>query len=502
MAREALAALEAAARDSSLEIRCLNEDLSIPLVLDLDGTLLSTDSRHEYVIASLKRLSFREWLTLCRGSGGQAKGKKSFTEVLKEDDVAAFPINVALARFAEREASRGRRIILATAGHRSIAEMAARRFPFITEVIATGREQIDPEVNTLGDELQRRYPGGFIYAGDSKADLDIWRRATGALFAGRSKRLTRQLQCSKVLLASFPRERTGFSTLRRGLRLHQWAKNALLFLPLILGGKAGDGMAWLNAFIAFLAIGFLASATYLVNDLWDLPEDRRHWSKRLRPLANGNLSIAEGVALSAAAGTLAFALAATVGVGCVSMLVLYLTVTIAYSMKLKREPLVDVFVLAGLFTIRLALGIVVTGVVFSPWLAVFSMFVFLSLSLAKRFSEVTRMVAHGWEQTAGRGYKASDAPLILVMGVSAMLAAVLIVVIYLINDAFPTGFYQRPNLLWGCAFVIFLWLSRIWLLCHRGELNDDPVAFALKDRTSLIYGSVMVLIFLAAYIRI
>lgn len=498
---DALASANSETGSASLALPLLEAELSVPLIVDLDGTLLATDTLHESVVAGLKRYGLSNWLARCFMVRGRAHAKALFAQVLDEDDIASLPINSALVVFAEREAARGRKVVLATAANRMIAEKAARRFSFITEVIASDGET-NLKGRAKGEELQRRYPSGFIYAGDSRADLEVWGRASGALFAGRSRRLAGKVRGSTDLLASFPGETIGLSTLRRGLRLGKWAKNALVFLPLILGGKAGDGAAWLHAFMAFVAMGLLASATYLANDLADLSEDRRHWSKRARPLANGDLPIAHGIAWLGGAGILAFALGAAVGLGCVLMLLLYLTLSLAYSIRLKRVPLVDAFVLAGLVTIRLALGVVVTGVVFSPWLAVFSMFIFLSLSLAKRLAEVTRMVAHGWDETAGRGYRASDAPLILAVGVSAMLAAVLIMVIYLINDAFPTGLYQRRNLRWGCVFVIFLWLSRIWLLCDRGELHDDLVAFVLKDRTSLVYGFVMVLIFLAAHVRI
>jgi 4-hydroxybenzoate polyprenyltransferase len=184
--------------------------------------------------------------------------------------------------------------------------------------------------------------------------------------------------------------------------------------------------------------------------------------------------------------------------GCVAILALYLVLSLSYSFRLKREPIIDVFLLATLFTMRLALGAVVTDEAFSPWLTVFSMFIFLSLSLAKRQTEIIRMVAHGQDTAPGRGYKASDAPFVLATGVATMMATVLIMVIYLIEDAFPKGFYKHPDFLWGFAVIIFLWLARVWLLCHRGQLHDDPVAFALKDRLSLFYAAVIGVIFIAA----
>jgi 4-hydroxybenzoate polyprenyltransferase len=300
------------------------------------------------------------------------------------------------------------------------------------------------------------------------------------------------------LAAVFPSKTLNFQSLRRGLRLHQWAKNALVFVPLILGGKAQDPTAWLHGLAGFAALSLLASATYVLNDLWDLPEDRRHWSKRYRPLASGDLSIAAGIGLIAGGGLLSFVLAALMGSGCVAMLAIYLVISLSYSFRLKREPIIDVFILATLFSMRLAVGVVATDVVFSPWLFVFSMFLFLSLSSAKRQTEITRMVAHGHDETLGGGYRASDGPLVLALGVGAMMATVLIMVLYLVEDAFPLGLYRRPDFLWGFPAIIFLWLSRIWLLCHRDELHDDPVAFALNDRVSLLYGAAMVGLFGAA----
>lgn len=299
------------------------------------------------------------------------------------------------------------------------------------------------------------------------------------------------------VLATFPGV-VRLNVLRGGLRPHQWAKNALIFVPLVLGGKAMDPIAWRQALVAFLAFSLLASATYLVNDILDARDDRIHWSKKHRPIANGELSVASARLLVLLCGLSALALGFAVGIRCIAMLALYLILSLSYSIWLKREPIVDVFILAALFTMRLAVGVVVTDVAFSPWLFVFSMFIFLSLSLAKRQTEITRMVIHGHDATPGRGYRSSDAPFVLATGVATMMATVLIMVIYLIEDAFPKGFYTHPGFLWGFAIVIFLWLGRIWLKCHRGQLHDDPVVFALKDRVSLFYAAAMCVIFIAA----
>src|SRR5262249_13709557 len=288
----------------------------------------------------------------------------------------------------------------------------------------------------------------------------------------------------------------------RSLRLHQWAKNLLLFAPLVLGGKAADLSAWLSALLGFLALGFAASATYIINDLWDLPSDRRHWSKRMRPLASGELSIRAGIVRAIAGLAVGFGLVTSAGPAALAMLGLYTAVALSYSFAWKRVAILDVFVLASLFTLRLGFGIVLTDVRVSPWLLVFSMFVFTSLSMAKRYTEVLRLAERGLEGTQGRGYVAGDAPLALGMGLASMFGGVLIMVLYLIEDAMPHGVYANPICLWAVPLILFLFLGRIWLLSQRGQLRDDPVAFALKDRVSLLLGLLMSVVFAAALIRV
>ena len=414
--------------------------LTPPLVIGLDHLLITNDWRHEAMIAFIKYGGGEAWKLPYWFLKGRDILDDRLATALSEDDISALPANDEMVAFAQREAERGRRVVLATAAGPTIASRLQRRFPFITEVTV---------------------PQG---------DLD-----------GRAASRSMSL-----------------SSLRKALRLHQWAKNALVFVPLILGGKGSDPAAWFNCLIAFTALGLLASATYLVNDLWDLREDRRHWSKKWRPLASGQLSIAAGARLIVGLGVLGFALGFIAGPACAATLALYLALSLAYSVRLKREPMVDIFMLATLFTMRLALGVLVADVRFSPWLFVFSMFLFLSLSAAKRQTEIVRMKDHGHDRTPGRGYRTTDAPLMLAFGIGTMVASVLIMVLYLVEEAFPTGYYRQPAFLWGFPVVMFLWLAHVWLLCHRGELRDDPVAFALRDRFSLLLGGVMLALFVAA----
>src|SRR5271157_6037330 len=342
------------------EVPHLSLDLAIPLVLDLDGTLFATNTLHESLILFLRKHWSDAWRIPGWVVSGRAVTKERLAVAVAKENLAHFPTNVELVSFAEREAARGRHVVLATAADRAIAEKAGARFQFITEIIASnGNENLKGEAKAR--ELMSRFPDGFVYAGNSPSDLHIWSKASGAIVVGGRSALERKVRASTPLLATFPRTSVGASTIRRSLRLHQWAKNALVFVPLILGGKALDPTAWLHAAMGFAAIGLLASAAYVLNDLWDLADDRQHWSKKQRPLASGDLSIAFGFGLIVVASIGAFALGLVAGRGGAAVLALYLALSLAYSFRLKREPIIDVFVLATLFTTRLALGVLVAG---------------------------------------------------------------------------------------------------------------------------------------------
>jgi 4-hydroxybenzoate polyprenyltransferase len=283
--------------------------------------------------------------------------------------------------------------------------------------------------------------------------------------------------------------------LLKGLRLHQWIKNLLVFLPIVLGGQFTDFSSLAATANAFFAVGMIASAAYLFNDIWDAEVDRAHRSKRHRPLATGRLSIQ--IAILAAL----FLIGAGLTIGTITsinlgkFLCLYLLLTLTYSFGLKSIPLLDGLVLATLYTMRLAIGIVAAQVPPSPWLLIFSMFMFASLSFAKRHAEITLAVERGEKIIKGRGYQTADAPLVLAIGVAAGVGATLVAVLYIVEDAFMQSFYGNKIALWGLPPLLFLLVARIWLKCQRGEMHDDPVIFFLKDRTSLILSALILVFF-------
>ena len=287
----------------------------------------------------------------------------------------------------------------------------------------------------------------------------------------------------------------------RALRAHQWAKNILVFAPLALSGAyALQAGPMLRVTGLFVCLSILASGTYLLNDLADLKADRKHHAKKSRPLASGAIPVRTAAAAAAVliagglAGAWAISPRAALGLGA------YLAVTLTYSLRFKRVPLLDVTVLGVLYSLRLLIGAAGAGTSASVWLLTFAMFFFVSLSLAKRHSEIVAAQEAGKKTLPGRGYLVDDGPVTLTLGVSSAVASVLIVVLYLTDEAFPSGVYNSPVFLWAAPMLLHLWVSRVWLLAHRGQMDEDPVAFAVRDKTSLVVAGLLGLALLAALV--
>jgi 4-hydroxybenzoate polyprenyltransferase/phosphoserine phosphatase len=463
-----------------------------PLVLDLDGTLVRADLLIESALALLKSQPWRLFeigIWLLRGRAHLKRRLAEATDI--EPDV--LPLNEELVAYAAEVAARGRPVYIATAADTRIAEKVARRIPFIRGLIGSdGVRNLKGE--TKARLLAEQFPDGFDYAGDARADIAVWRRAEHAIVVEAPASVVRAATRVAPVIKVFPRESRSLALLR-SLRPHQWAKNLLVFVPLILAGLSSHLEAGYATMCAFVALGLVASSTYLVNDIWDLGDDRRHWSKRNRPLASGRLPLASAITAIPVGLAAGFVAAALAGPAMVGVILLYLATTLLYSFMFKRLPILDGFVLAALFTLRLGAGIVASGAPPSPWLLVFAMFLFASLSFAKRHTEVARVVARGGTEVRGRGYKPIDLPLIFGIGIATGVAAVLIMVLYIIDDAFRQSFYGNTTWLWGFPAILFLFVCRIWLKCGRGELHDDPVAFAVTDRPSLALGGALLICF-------
>lgn len=280
------------------------------------------------------------------------------------------------------------------------------------------------------------------------------------------------------------------STLAAALRVHHWVKNVLLFVPLVLSHRVFDPVLFGRAGAGFLAFSLVASSGYLVNDVLDRAADREHPRKRRRPVAEGAMTPRTALFLAGAVVILGFTLAlAVLPLTFTAVLAGYATASLLYSGILKRYPVVDVLLLAGLYTVRLAAGAVAVDVPLSFWLATFAMFLFLSLAFVKRHSEIVLATGAGAEDVPsrgnvlGRGYRAADDAVLMSLGPASGYLSVLVFALYLNSEA-VTELYPRPRLLWLVIPVLLYWVSRLWFRANRGELRDDPLVETASDPVS------------------
>jgi 4-hydroxybenzoate polyprenyltransferase len=466
-------------------------------VVDLDGTLTLTDTLYESFAKFLFRNPAAALAGLLRLAHGPAAVKHYIAGRCRPDP-AALPYRAELIDIVRAEKARGRAVHLVTAADQAIAEDVARHFGLFESAAGS-----DGRLNLKGPNklayLREKFPGGFIYAGDGSADLPVFIGARGAILCDVAGSTAARIAEAKVpVVATLRHARNPAHAWLRAFRVHQWAKNLLLFVPLFVGHAFGDPKALASTALGFALLCLLSSATYIVNDLADLDADRAHASKRLRPFASGGLKILHGLIAAPLMIVTALAGALALSPPFAAALLAYLILTTAYSFGLKRVALLDVFAIGVLFTLRIVMGAEVVGLAHSAWLLSFALSFFISLALSKRHGEVMRAASADAGEIAGRGYRGNDWPVTLTFGVGVGLVSVVIMLLYMTNDAAPSGFYHRPGLLYVIPALLTLWLMRIWLLSHRMELHDDPVVFALRDRVSLSLGLAVAISFYLA----
>ena len=472
-------------------------DAPIPLAVDLDGTLLLTDTLFEALGEHLRRRPLWALAQLIQLPFGIARVKARLASGLNLD-VASLPVNEDVLAYCREARLQGREVWLVSAADQSIVDGVAARFGIFDRAIGS-----DGTTNNKSGAkarlLEREAPGGFEYVGDSPADIKVWARAKAASHVDKGEARKRMIERMGVpVVRSFDRPKAGPSAWLKAMRLHQWAKNALIFVPAILAMKIDSLPTLLTLLMAMPLLGAMASGTYILNDIVDLAADRGHPSKRNRPFASGRIKLWQGFVAAPALIFGGLAGGFMLSPGFAATMLSYLVVTLAYSFALKRAALVDVMALAFLYTLRLIMGAVLAGVLLSQWLMVVSMFLFVSLSLAKRHTEVLRRVSAGERRVAHRGYRAEDGTLTLGLGLATATAVPLVLVLYIIESAWPSGLYTSPAMLWIAPVALAMWLMRVWLLSNRGELHDDPVVFAVKDPQSLAAGAVLAASFAAA----
>jgi 4-hydroxybenzoate polyprenyltransferase len=406
-------------------------------------------------------------------------------------DVVHLPYNRTLLKYLQGEHARGRQLYLATGADERLARRVADHLGIFTDVFGSdGATNLtgNKKLNSLKARLRSgNESGAFDYIGNDTPDLPLLAQATEPMVANPSMGLRMGMKSRGIHpVQTFDESNHPLQSLVKAARPHQWAKNLLIFLPVFLAHSLSPFklVAGLGAFFCF---SLAASSTYIFNDLLDIEADRRHPRKQFRPFASGDLSGLTGFATAAILLILGLIGGSLLGGKFFAWLLVYLATTVSYSWYLKRVALVDVLVLSGLYTLRMQAGSAATDTPISHWLAGLSIFLFLSLAVVKRFAELENLRMSGAPLKNGRGYLISDTEQLRAFGTASGYAAVVIFAIY-ISGRDVTALYRHPSTLWLIVPLIILWISRIWLLASRGELNEDPVVFALTDRLSLLIG--------------
>jgi 4-hydroxybenzoate polyprenyltransferase/phosphoserine phosphatase len=451
-----------------------------PLVVDLDGSLVRTDTTFECALALLRR-PFLLCQTLLALRHGRARFKQelAITAVL---DAAQLPYHRELLSFLREQQALGQVLVLATGADHRIADAVAQHLDLFDTVLAS-----DGQVNLTGRAKlaairEHVGPGPFTYIGNSAKDVAVWSAATSAICVNARPGVARAAARVTRVERSFAAP-ARLALLLRALRPYQWTKNLLVFVPIVTARAVADTAAWADALLLFAAFCLTASGIYLLNDLCDIAADRLHPGKSRRPFASGILPLQVGIVAAPLLLLIGFALGSTIHA--LPVLLCYAAVSIAYSLWLKTQPLIDVFVLAALYGLRLLAGGIVTGYLVSLWLLAFSSFLFLGLAMVKRVAELRALPSAEIGRAIGRGYRADDLAIIQLMGVASSFVASLLLALY-VQSELPSAIDRRPTLAWIIVPLVLFWECRIWLATARGEMSDDPIVFAARDWLSWV----------------
>lgn len=474
--------------------------MSEPLILavDLDGTLLRTDMLHETFWSAVAL----DWRVMPLAALRLGRGRAALKQTLADRaqvDVASLPYDDQVIAYVRQWRNKGGRVALVTASDQQVAEALAAHLGLFDEVHGSNGTRNLKGANKAAFLVERYGKGQYAYVGDAHADLPVWRDAGHAVVNSNSPALRRKAATTGSSVEYLDPPAMQMRALAKALRPHQWVKNALIFLPVAAAHTFGL-TTWLLALAAFAAFSLIASSVYLVNDLLDLSADRIHPRKRSRPFASGGVPLELGLPVTLVLLALGGAIALWLGPAFFIVMLIYYAATTAYSLALKRRPIIDICVLAGLYTIRIVAGGVATATPLSGWLITFSLFLFFSLAAVKRQAELVDAVKGDKLAISGRGYRADDLSFVAQMSTASGYVSVLVMTLYVSSDA-VTKLYPHPQALWAISPVLLFWVSRMGFKAHRGQMHDDPVVFAVKDRWSLLCGALIVAIAVVGAIR-
>jgi 4-hydroxybenzoate polyprenyltransferase len=465
----------------------------VPLVADVDGTLIKSDLLVENFFTLLSTRPLRAVAALAQLARGRAAFK---ARLARDTEIAAadLPYNPEFLTLLNDEKRKGRKIYLASGSDRKPVDAIARALGIFSGVFAS-----DGKTNLSGLAKAKALcaafgEGGFDYAGNSGKDIDVWRKAKGALVVGYTQGFLDRVRRHFPHAKGFDQQPRSLKDYLRAMRVHQWLKNLLIFTPCLLAHRYQLHDLYLLG-LAFLGFSLCASSAYVLNDLLDMRNDRLHPTKSARPLAAGRIPPGHGVAMAPLLLLAGAGLGYAVSPAFLALLALYYATSLGYSVWLKRKLIVDVITLAGLYGLRLAAGSLAVSVPLSPWFVAFSVFLFLSLALVKRCTELIGQREKGRGEISGRGYLQRDLPMLESMTAATGYIAIMVFALY-INSPDVNALYRAPQYLWAICLVLFYWISRILILTHRGEMHDDPVVFAATDFKSLACGFLILAIVL------
>ncbi len=451
------------------------------LVVDLDGTLIRSDMLFETFWAALSKTWTALLVAPISLTGGRAALKRRLCAMASVEP-ASLPYNRDVIAYIERWRASGGRSAIVTASDQTLADAVAAHLGLFDEAHGSdGRRNLKGQAKAQF-LVEHFGEGGFTYVGDASTDLPVWAKASKAITVNALPSLRARVNVLAPGAEHLTSSGAGIKPYIKALRPHQWLKNTLLFVPMIAAHAFSPEMFWQSA-LAFVAFSLIASGVYVLNDLLDLAADRAHPRKRLRPFASGDLPIAHGTWMAPALLLLGLAFAAALGWLFFLLMLGYFVATSAYSLDLKRRVIIDVCMLAGLYTARIVAGGAATGIPLSVWLLAFSIFFFFSLAAMKRYAELVDGVAAGQIKTHGRGYHIDDLPLFGTMMLASGYVSVLVMALYLYSPA-VAKLYSNPSALWGICLVLFYWIGRMAMVTHRGGMHDDPIVYAIKDRIS------------------
>ncbi|QMU61450.1 MAG: UbiA family prenyltransferase [Gammaproteobacteria bacterium] len=468
-------------------------DKEVPLCVDLDGTLIKTDLLLESIIQLVKRNPFYLIISI----GWLLKGKAYFkSEVAKQINIlpASLPYNTEIVEYIKKD---NRHLLLVTGSNIKFAECVAEHLGIFDEVIASDAITNVTKSNKLKILVNRFGQKGFDYIGNDRDDWSVWPAARRVLVVAKEGGFLKKTRNKFTIDEEFLLPKISFRSFIKAIRAHQWVKNLLIFVPFLLEHSYNDLQSFLIVALGFVSMSLLASLTYIVNDLLDLEADRTNKVKRLRAFASGLISVKQALLIMTALVLLVFMIAAQLPMLFQLILCAYFLSTLSYSFLFKRVAILDVCVLASLYTLRIVGGSVVINAEWSFWLLAFSMFFFLSLALAKRVSELENIKQEQGLFPVGRGYQVVDLPMLTSTGVSSGLLSILVVALY-INSEKVEQMYQYPQILWLICPLLLYWIGRVWMITARGKMHEDPILFAIRDRVSMFTAAIAGLVVIGA----